>query len=74
MKAEESYQSPKKLVKSGLSRKTIAVKLFYVELYPKSVFFGWYRSVFLGIYHTNTEGKLGEYFRYQNFGGSLSKN
>jgi hypothetical protein len=39
-----------------------------------SVFFGRYRSVFLGIYHTDTEGKLGQYFRYQNFGGSPSKN
>ena len=40
----------------------------------ESIFFGWYRSVFLGIYHTDTEGKLGQYFRYQIFGGSPSKN
>jgi hypothetical protein len=39
----------------------------------ESVFFGWYWSVFLGIYHTDTEGKLGQYFRYQKFGGSPSK-
>ncbi len=44
-----------------------------LELYTKSVFFGRYRSVFLGIYHTDTEGKLGQYFRYQIFGGSPSK-
>jgi hypothetical protein len=44
-----------------------------VELYTESVFFGRYRSVFLGIYHTDTKGKLGRYIRYQNFGGSLSK-
>jgi hypothetical protein len=31
------------------------------------------RSVFLGIYHTDTQGKLGQYFWYQNFGGSPSK-
>ena len=35
-----------------------------------SVFFGQYRSVFLSIYHTDTEGKLGQYFRYQKFGGA----
>jgi hypothetical protein len=45
-----------------------------VECLTESVFFGRYRSVFLGIYHTDTEGKLGQYFRYQNFGGSPSKN
>ena len=39
----------------------------------ESVFFGRYRSVFLGIYHTDTEGKLGRNFG-QNFGGSPSKN
>jgi hypothetical protein len=35
---------------------------------------GIFRSVSVGIsryfYHTDTEGKLGQYFRYQNFGGS----
>ena len=30
-------------------------------MYPESVFFGRYQSVFLGIYHTDTEGKLGQY-------------
>ena len=45
----------------------------YLELLTESVFFGQYRSVFLGIYHTDTKGKLGQYFRYQNFGGSPSK-
>ena len=38
---------------------------------------GIFRSVsvgnFLGIYHTDTEGKLGQYFRYQKFGRSPSK-
>jgi len=34
------------------------------QLLTESVFFGRYRSVFLGIYHTDTEGKLGQYFRY----------
>jgi len=29
-----------------------------VELLTEWVFFGRYRSVFLGIYHTDTEGKL----------------
>jgi hypothetical protein len=43
-------------------------------LLTESVFFGRYWSVFIGIYHTDTEGKLGQYFRYQNFGGSPSKN
>jgi hypothetical protein len=37
-----------------------------IELYTKSVFFGWYWSVFLGNYHTNTERKLGQYFWCQN--------
>ena len=45
-----------------------------LELYTESVFFGRYRSVFLGIYHTDTEGKLGWYFWYQKIGGSPSKN
>ncbi len=31
------------------------------------VFFGRYQSVFLGIYHTDTEGKLGQYFRYHRY-------
>jgi hypothetical protein len=38
---------------------------------------GIFRSVsvgnFLGFYHTDTEGKLGQYFRYQKFGRSPSK-
>ena len=46
----------------------------FLELLTESVFFGRYRSVFLGIYHTDTEGKLGQYFRYQKIGGSPSKN
>ncbi len=32
-----------------------------LELYTKSVFSSRYRLVFLGIYHTNTDGKLGRY-------------
>jgi hypothetical protein len=39
-----------------------------------SVFSVGIRSVFLGITNTNTEGKFGRYFWYQNFGGSPSKN
>ena len=39
----------------------------YLELLTELVFFGWYRSVFLGIYHTDTEGKLGQYFRYRRY-------
>jgi hypothetical protein len=39
----------------------------------ESVFFSSYRSVFLGIYHTNTEGKLGQYFLYQNLAGAPQK-
>ena len=38
-----------------------------LELLTKPVFFGWYRSVFLGIYHTDTEGKLGQYFWYRRY-------
>ena len=47
--------------------------IIFVELHPESVFFGWwyfsvgigrYISV-IGNYHTDTEGKLGQYFRYQ---------
>ncbi len=52
----------------------VAGKLFlkemqrkFVELYTKSVFFGWYRLVFLGNYHTDTEGKLGQYFQYRRY-------
>ena len=41
-----------------------------LELYTDSVFSVGIRSVFLGIYHTDTEGKLGQYFRYQKIGGS----
>ncbi len=32
-----------------------------LELYIKLVFSGRYRSVFLGIYHTNTKGNLGRF-------------
>jgi hypothetical protein len=32
-----------------------------LELYIESVFSGRYWSVFLGIYHTDTEGNLGRY-------------
>ncbi len=39
----------------------------FLELYTESVFFGWYRSVFLGNYHTDTEGKLGRYFQYRRY-------
>ncbi len=35
--------------------------LLYVELYIESVFSGWYWLVFLGVYHTDTEGNLGRY-------------
>ena len=45
-----------------------------VELHTELVFFGRYRSVFLGIYHNDTKGKLVQYFWYQNFGGSPLKN
>ena len=38
---------------------------YFLELYPKSVFFGRYRSVFLGITNTNTREYLG---RYGTFG------
>ena len=48
------------------------VVLFYLELYTESLFFSRYRSVFLGIYHTNTNGKPTENsvgtFRYQKGG------
>ena len=40
------------------------VKKTLIELYTDSVFSVGIRSVFLGNYHTNTEGKLGRYFRY----------
>jgi hypothetical protein len=33
----------------------------FLELYTDSVFSVGIRSVFLGIYHTDTEGKLGRY-------------
>jgi len=36
----------------------------FLELYTDSVFSVGIRSVFLGNYHTDTEGKLGRYFRY----------
>jgi hypothetical protein len=39
----------------------------------ESVFFGRYRSVFLGIYHTDTEGKLGQNFRSKFWRESLKK-
>jgi len=39
-----------------------------------SVFSVGIRSVFLRYYQYHTEGKLGQYFRYQKFGGSSSKN
>jgi hypothetical protein len=39
----------------------------FVELYIKSVFSGRYRSVFLGIYHTDTEGNLGRYISVSFF-------
>jgi hypothetical protein len=38
---------------------------YFLELYPKSVFFGRYRSVFFGITNTNTREYLG---RYGTFG------
>ncbi len=41
-----------------------------LQLYPNSVFrygIGWY---FLGIFLTNTEGKLGKDLRYRTFGGN----
>jgi hypothetical protein len=42
----------------------------YLELYTDSVFSVGIRSVFLGIYHTDTEGKLGRYISIQKRGGS----
>ena len=42
---------------------------FLLELYTDSVFLVGIRSVFLGIYHTDIEGKFGRYIRYQK-GGS----
>ena len=55
------------------ARTLIAVKLLrglctseksmiLLECLTESVFFGRYRSVFLGIYHTDNEGKLGSIF------------
>jgi hypothetical protein len=41
-----------------------------LELYIKSVFYSRYWSVFLGIYHTNTEGNLGRYISVSFFGGN----
>jgi hypothetical protein len=38
-----------------------------VKLYTELVFFGRYRLVFLGNYHTDTEGKLGRYFQYRRY-------
>jgi hypothetical protein len=38
-------------------------------LYTESVFSGRYRSVFLGIYHIDTEGNLGRYISVDFFGG-----
>jgi len=38
-----------------------------IELHPESVFSVGIRSVFLGIYHTDTEGKLGQYFWYSRY-------
>jgi hypothetical protein len=32
-----------------------------LELYIELVFSGWYRAVFLCIYHTDTKGNLGRY-------------
>jgi hypothetical protein len=61
--------------KEGYWGKIGAISLIlpqFLELYPESVFFGQYRSVFLGIYQTDTEGKLGQYFRYQKFGKKMA--
>ena len=41
--------------------------IFLLESHPESVFFGRYRSVFLGNYDTDTEGKIGQYFRYRGY-------
>ena len=38
-----------------------------LELLTYSVFFGQYWSVFLGIYCTDTEGKLSRYFQYRRY-------
>jgi hypothetical protein len=38
-----------------------------LELYIESVFSGQYRSVFLGIYHTDTEGNLCRYISVSFF-------
>ena len=45
----------------------MAVRQCSVELHPKLVFSVGIRSVFLGIYHTDTEGKLGQYFWYSRY-------
>jgi len=45
-----------------------------VELCTNSVFSVGIWSVFLRYYQYHTEGKLGQYFRYQKFRGSPSKN
>jgi len=39
----------------------------YLDLLTESVLFGRYWSVFLGIYHNDTEGKLSQYFRYRRY-------
>jgi hypothetical protein len=42
-------------------------------MYTKSVFFGWYRSVFLGITNTNTREYLGRYFGIKTLAGAPQK-
>ncbi len=37
------------------------MEAIFLELYIEAVFSGWYRSVFLGIYHTDTKGNLSRY-------------
>ena len=46
---------------------SLTAMVTYIELYTGSVFFGRYRPVFLGIYHTDTEGKLGRYFQCRRY-------
>ncbi len=65
----------KKGVIAPLLRKKGAISPFlpkntmtiFLELLIGSVFFGRYWLVFLGIYHTDIEGKLGRYFQCRRY-------
>ena len=52
---------------AGTRKEKKSISMEYLELYPESVFSVGIRSVFLGIYHTDTEGKLGQYFWYSRY-------